>query len=67
MAIEQSIIRQISGRIDDCQTMEIENILRLDQLAAENGDTTAFVASNRDFHRQFAFSDMRKGFRYCQQ
>ena len=42
MAIELAIIRQISGRIDDGQIMEIEHILRLDRSAAENEDMTFF-------------------------
>lgn len=54
MAIELAIIKQISGTIDEYQLMEIENILRLDQLAADNKDMTAFVRSNREFHRYLA-------------
>ena len=54
MAIELAIIRQITGKLDDYQIMEIENILRLDHLAAENEDMASFVRRNREFHRYLA-------------
>ena len=51
MAIELAIIKQVAGTIDKYQLMEIENILRLDQLAAEKKAIKSFVKINRDFHR----------------
>ncbi len=54
MAIELAIIKQVAGNIDKFQLMEIENILRIDRLAAQEEDMASFVRTNRDFHRYLA-------------
>ena len=54
MAIELAIIKQIAAKIDKYQIMEIENILRIDHMAAQEEDMASFVRTNRDFHRYLA-------------
>lgn len=54
VAIELAIIKRVAETINDYQLTEIENILRLDQMAAEKKDLKAFVKINRNFHGHLA-------------
>lgn len=54
MAIELAIVSRVAEMIDEYQLVQIENIHRLDNLAAEKNDLKSFVKINRDFHRYLA-------------
>lgn len=54
MAIELSIIEQVSGAIDEAGLEKIETILHLDHRASEDKSMKSFVKVNRDLHRYLA-------------